>query len=184
MGRSEAIRGDHRRLRNAAAVCVKGRLAGVYYKRRLPNYAVFDEERWFGPGTGDLLAVSVAGVTVGVSICEDLWFPGGPVADSGAGGAELVVNVNASPYSIGRRLERLEVLERAGGRGGLSDRYVNQVGGQDELVFDGGSVGGRQPRVDMAEAVQFQRRFSLRTSRFPTSRGENRDRDHVPVVSP
>ena len=93
-GREEAMRGDQRRLRNAAAVCMNGRVVGVYHKRRLPNYAVFDEERWFAPGTGDLLGLRVAGVTIGVSICEDLWFPSGPVADLGAGGAQLVVNID------------------------------------------------------------------------------------------
>ena len=71
---------------------------------------VFDEERWFAPGSGDPLAFEVAGVRVGVSICEDLWFPCGPVAELGAEGAQLVVNLNASPYSIGRRFDRLAVL--------------------------------------------------------------------------
>jgi NAD+ synthase (glutamine-hydrolysing) len=155
VGREEALRGDHRRLRNAAAVCVNGRIAGVYHKRRLPNYAVFDEERWFAPGTGDLLAVEVAGVSVGISICEDLWFPGGPVADLGAGGAQLVVNVNASPYSIGRRTERLDVLGERVAEAGCAICYVNQVGGQDELVFDGGSVVVDRTGSIIAEAVQF-----------------------------
>lgn len=154
-GRDEAIRGDQRRLRNAAAVCVGGSVAGVYHKRRLPNYAVFDEERWFAPGTGDLLAVEVAGVTVGVSICEDLWFPGGPVADLGAGGAQLVVNLNASPYSIGRRTERLGVLSDRVAEARCAICYVNQVGGQDELVFDGGSVVVDRTGSIVAEAVQF-----------------------------
>jgi NAD+ synthase (glutamine-hydrolysing) len=155
IGREEALRGDHRRLRNAAAVCVNGRVAGVYHKRRLPNYAVFDEERWFGLGTGDLLAIEVAGVTVGVSICEDLWFPGGPVAELGAGGAQLVVNLNASPYSIGRRLERLDVLAERVAEADCAICYVNQVGGQDELVFDGGSVVVDRQGAIIAEAVQF-----------------------------
>jgi NAD+ synthase (glutamine-hydrolysing) len=154
-GRKEAVRGDQRRLRNAAAVCVGGRVAGVYHKRRLPNYAVFDEERWFGPGTGDLLAVEVAGATVGVSICEDLWFPGGPVAELGARGAQLVVNLNASPYSIGRRLERIDVLEERVAEAGCAICYVNQVGGQDELVFDGGSLVVDRQGTIVAEAAQF-----------------------------
>jgi NAD+ synthase (glutamine-hydrolysing) len=154
-GREEAMRGDPRRLRNAAAVCCRGRVAGVYHKRRLPNYAVFDEERWFAPGAGDLLAVEVAGVTVGVSICEDLWFPGGPVADLGAGGAQLVINLNASPYSIGRRTERLEVLADRVAEAHCAICYVNQVGGQDELVFDGGSVVMDRTGSIVAEAVQF-----------------------------
>src|ERR1700722_20289826 len=174
-GREEAIRGDQRRLRNAAAVCMNGRVVGIYHKRRLPNYAVFDEERWFAPGTGDLLAVRVAGVTVGVSICEDLWFPSGPIADLGAGGAELVVNINASPYSIGRRAERLGVLADRVAESGCGICYVNQVGGQDELVFDGGSVVVDHTGAILAEAAQFAEEMLVTDVEVPdaSSRRQN-----------
>jgi NAD+ synthase (glutamine-hydrolysing) len=139
VAREAAIRGAPRRLRNAVAVCVGGSVLGVYHKRRLPNYGVFDEERWFAPGTKNLELYRVAGVSVGVSICEDLWFPGGPVPQEAAGGAQLVVNVNASPYSIGREADRLAVARQRVIEAGCAIAYVNQVGGQDELVFDGGS---------------------------------------------
>ena len=155
-GRDEALRGVPRSLRNAAAVCAAGRVAGVYYKRRLPNYGVFDEERWFAPGSGDLLAVEIAGVTVGVSICEDLWFPCGPVADLGAHGAQLVVNLNSSPYSVGRRYDRIAVIEERVAEAGCAIAYVNQVGGQDELVFDGGSVLVDARGSIVAEAALFR----------------------------
>ena len=82
----------------------------MYHKRLLPNYAVFDEQRYFAPGTGDLAAVEVGGVRVGVSICEDAWSPTGPIAAQAAGGAELVVNLNASPYYAGRLAERERML--------------------------------------------------------------------------
>jgi NAD+ synthase (glutamine-hydrolysing) len=128
------------RLFNAAAVCVNGEMVGTYHKRLLPNYSVFDEQRWFVPGTEPYFQYVIAGVPVGVSVCEDVWFAGGPVADQGRGGARLVVNLNASPYSIGRRDDRLAVLADRVAESGCAIAYVNQVGGQDELVFDGASV--------------------------------------------
>ena len=114
-------------------------MLGVYHKRRLPNYGVFDEERWFAPGTSELELYGWPGVPVGVSVCEDLWFPSGPVAAQAAGGARLIVNVNASPYAIGREADRLAVARQRVAEAGCAIAYVNQVGGQDELVFDGGS---------------------------------------------
>ena len=147
VAREAAIRGAPRRLRNAVAICVGGAVLGVYHKRRLPNYGVFDEERWFAPGTTDLELYLVAGMPVGVSICEDLWFPGGPIPQQGGGGAGLVVNMNASPYSIGREADRMAVARQRVAEAQCAIAYVNQVGGQDELVFDGGSFvmdgGGR-----------------------------------------
>jgi NAD+ synthase (glutamine-hydrolysing) len=139
VAREAAIKGAPRRLRNAVAVCVEGRVLGVYHKRRLPNYGVFDEERWFAPGTIALELYRIAGMPVGVSICEDLWFPEGPVLTQARGGAHLVVNMNASPYSIGREADRLAVARQRVAESGCAIAYVNQVGGQDELVFDGGS---------------------------------------------
>jgi len=127
-------------LANAAAVCAGGSVVGVYHKRLLPNYGVFDEERWFTPGAGPLERYRVAGATVGVSICEDIWFADGPVPVLGRSGADVVVNLNASPYSRGRRAERLAMLRARVAEAGCAIAYVNQVGGQDELVFDGASL--------------------------------------------
>ncbi len=132
--------GDRGRLANAAAVCAGGRVVGVYHKRFLPNYGVFDEQRWFEPGSGPPDLYEIAGFAVGVSVCEDVWFPAGPVARLGAGGADLVVNLNSSPYSAGRRAQRLQVLRERTAEAGCAIAYVNQVGGQDELVFDGASL--------------------------------------------
>ena len=125
---------------NAAAICSHGEVRGVYHKRILPNYDVFDEERTFEAGSGPHHLYEIAGVPVGISICEDIWFEDGPVSDQARGGARLNVNINGSPFHR-RKVERRERMlsERA-----LTNRcaivYVNQVGGQDELVFDGASM--------------------------------------------
>jgi NAD+ synthase (glutamine-hydrolysing) len=134
-------------LANAAALCAGGRVVGVYRKRLLPNYGVFDEQRWFAPGSEPLTLYRVGGCLVALSVCEDVWFDGGPVRAAGEAGAQVVVNLNASPYSRGRRAERLDVLRRRVAEAGCALVYANQVGGQDELVFDGASLvvdaGGR-----------------------------------------
>ena len=127
-------------LANAAAVCAGGRVVGVYRKRLLPNYSVFDEQRWFTPGREAPVLYRIGGVLVGVSICEDVWADRGPVAALGEGGAQVVVNLNASPYARGRRAERLAMLARRVRETGCAIVYVNEVGGQDELVFDGSSL--------------------------------------------
>jgi NAD+ synthase (glutamine-hydrolysing) len=135
----QAMRGAPRLLRNALALCAGGRVLGVFHKRRLPNYGVFDEERWFAPGAGSPVLYEVGGALVGMSVCEDLWFARGPVAEQAAAGASLVVNANASPFARGRLHERVEVAAERVAEAGCALAYVNQVGGQDELVFDGGS---------------------------------------------
>ena len=127
-------------LANAAAVCAGGRVAGIYRKHFLPNYGVFDEQRWFLPSSEVPSLFGIAGAWVGVSICEDVWFDEGPVAHEGRAGADVVVNLNASPYNRGRRSERLAMLRGRVAEAGCAIAYVNQVGGQDELVFDGDSL--------------------------------------------
>src|ERR1700735_4749436 len=97
-------------LANAAAICAGGHVAGIYRKRFLPNYGVFDEQRWFVPSYEAPTLFGVAGAWVGISVCEDVWFPEGPVAEQGRAGADVVVNLNASPYNRGRRGERLSML--------------------------------------------------------------------------
>src|SRR5439155_6667663 len=121
-----------RDLSNAAAVCADGKIVGTYHKRLLPNYGVFDEKRYFAPGDEPFELFRVAGVRVGVSICEDAWSPSGPVAEQAAGGAELVVNINASPFHAGRLIERLRMLATRASDASCAIVYVNQVGGQDE----------------------------------------------------
>jgi NAD+ synthase (glutamine-hydrolysing) len=142
-GRCAAVVGfvdAERDLYNAAAVCVAGKIQAKYHKRNLPNYAVFDEQRYFAPGTGASPLVEVGGVRVGVSICEDAFSPNGPIAAQAAGGAELVVNINASPYYANRLAERERMLATRAADASCALVYVNQVGGQDELLFDGASM--------------------------------------------
>jgi NAD+ synthase (glutamine-hydrolysing) len=141
---------------NAVAVVAHGRIHGVYRKRRLPNYAVFDERRYFVPGSDALRLYRVAGVPVGVSICEDAWAPGGPVLEQARGGAALVVNVNASPYHAGKVLTREEMLAARADEAGCTIAYVNQVGGQDELVFDGASLIVGPGGEAVARAAQYE----------------------------
>jgi len=124
---------------NAAALCHRGRVLGVYHKVLLPNYGVFDEERYFVPGTEVLLA-SFGAVEVAVTICEDLWFPWGPMASAAAAGAEVVVSLNASPYRLEKGDRLAPMLATRAADHGAHLFWVNQVGGQDELVFDGQSA--------------------------------------------
>jgi NAD+ synthase (glutamine-hydrolysing) len=127
-------------LYDAAAVCAFGRVQGVYHKQTLPNYGVFDEKRYFGAGTGATQLFLIGGVRVGISVCEDAWSPLGPIAQQAAAGAELVVNINASPYHAGRLAERTRMLGTRAADASCTLVYVNLVGGQDELVFDGASL--------------------------------------------
>ena len=127
-------------LYNAAAVCHRGEVRGTYHKQELPNYAVFDEQRYFAPGRGATQLFGIGGVRVGISICEDAWNPQGPIAAQAAAGAELVININASPYYLDRVAEREQMLATRAADASCCLVYVNCVGGQDELVFDGGSL--------------------------------------------
>ncbi len=124
---------------NAAAVIHNGRLVGTYYKQYLPNYGVFDENRYFQAGTLSPIFM-IRGVQVGVNICEDIWYPTGPATLQAYAGAEVLVNINASPYFAGKGDFREKMLATRAADNGLIVAYVNLVGGQDELIFDGNSV--------------------------------------------
>ncbi len=134
--------------RNAAALCGGGEILGVYHKKLLPNYGVFDEERLFEHGDTPYVIRKLKGIDTGISICEDMWFANGPLAVQAREGARLIVNINASPYSLGKLDQRKEVLVQrveemksvTPSGEGCAIVYVNQVGGQDELVFDGASM--------------------------------------------
>ena len=126
--------------RNAAGIAANGQLLGVYHKRELPNYGVFDERRYFRPGTGEPGLHHIAGVAVGVSICEDAWVSGGPMSQIAGAGAEAIFNLNASPYHVGKLNQRLGTIRKRAGETGCPIVYANLVGGQDELVFDGASL--------------------------------------------
>ncbi len=125
-------------LYNAALWLREGEIIGRYFKHHLPNYSVFDEKRYFQSG-GAPCVIDFDGVPVGVTICEDLWHPG-PMASAAQAGAKLMLNLNASPYHIGKHQERESVLRMRVAEAPMPVVYVNLVGGQDELVFDGGSM--------------------------------------------
>jgi NAD+ synthase (glutamine-hydrolysing) len=126
-------------LYNACAICVDGEIAGWAKKWHLPNYGVFDEKRYFSPG-GELAVVDVADTRVGITICEDMWVPGPPTTDLAAAGAELIVNLSASPFHVGRAQEREAIFSARAQESGVRVALCNAVGGQDELIFDGHSL--------------------------------------------
>ncbi len=142
-------------LYNAAAVCAGGRVQGVYHKRLLPNYGVFDEKRYFAPGQQAPVFL-LGDLPVAVNICEDIWFPDGPCAVQARAGALVVFNINGSPYHRGKWREREEMLRTRARDCGVVLCYVNLVGGQDELVFDGDSVVVDQTGRVLARAPQFE----------------------------
>lgn len=131
---------EPRRAANAAAVLAQGRVAGVYHKVLLPNYGVFDEDRYFAVGAEPGRIWHIAGVKAGVSVCEDIWLADGPPLAQAEAGAGILLNVNASPFHRGKAADRERMLAERARATGASLLYLNLVGGQDELVFDGGSV--------------------------------------------
>src|SRR5215510_8688442 len=128
-----------RDLANACAVCADGEIRGVYRKQFLPNYGVFDEHRYFAEGR-DLLLLRFGDALVGPTICEDVWQPGPPATDLALAGAQLLVNLSASPYHVGKAEEREEMLVTRARDSSAYLAFCNLVGGQDELIFDGHSV--------------------------------------------
>ncbi len=178
-----------RDLWNAAAVCAEGEVRGVYHKRELPNYAVFDEARYFARGDEPAQLWSVGGVHVGVSICEDAWNPSGPILDQADSGAEVVVNLNASPFTEGKAANRERLLATRAADASCALVYTNQVGGQDELVFDGGSMVFDAAGTLVARSPQFVEDLlvvdlavdPVYRKRLLDPRGRPDDR-HLPVV--
>ncbi|HVN67360.1 MAG TPA: NAD+ synthase, partial [Candidatus Sulfotelmatobacter sp.] len=126
-------------LYNAGAFIVNGRVKHVYRKMNLPNYGVFDELRYFQAGSKPLV-VALQGLKIGLGICEDIWVEKGPYRAEVKAGARLVLNINASPYHRGKLQERQKLLSARAKKAKAYIVYVNQVGGQDELIFDGGSM--------------------------------------------
>ena len=142
-------------LYNAAAVMSEGRVAGVYHKNFLPNYGVFDEVRYFK--AGDTCQVyEIAGARVGVNICEDVWYPEGPTQAQALAGAEVVININGSPFHHGKRDFRHRMVSTRASDNAVYLCYVNLVGGQDELVFDGNSMIFDQGGELVAHSPAFQ----------------------------
>ena len=125
-------------LYNCAGVFGSGKLQAEYRKQYLPNYQVFDERRYFSAGTSACI-FDLKGIPVALTICEDIWYPQ-PMQQAKEAGAQLMININASPYHIGKQQEREILIATRAREGSMPVIYVNPVGGQDELVFDGGSM--------------------------------------------
>jgi NAD+ synthase (glutamine-hydrolysing) len=143
---------------NAAAVLHDGALAGVYHKQYLPNYGVFDENRYFQAGT-EAPVFELGETSFAVNICEDIWYPTGPTTRQALAGAELVVTINASPYHAGKGHQRERMIATRAADDVVCLAFVNMVGGQDELVFDGGSLIVNERGEPVARGRQFAEDF-------------------------
>ena len=178
-------------LHNCCAVLADGSVRGVYRKRYLPNYGVFDEHRYFARGR-DLLLLRFGDVLVGPTICEDVWEPGPPATDLALAGAQLLVNLSASPFHVGKAEEREEMLVTRARDNACFFAFCNLVGGQDELVFDGHSVVLDDAGEVVARAPGFEEALLLvdidpadaiaRRLRDVRRRALERDRSAVPEV--
>ncbi|TMK23334.1 MAG: NAD+ synthase, partial [Actinobacteria bacterium] len=143
-----------RGIHNAAAVLHGRSIRGVYHKVRLPNYGVFDEVRTFTPGDRYPVFV-IGGVRVGISVCEDAWVGDGPIRELAKAGAEIVVNINASPYHMNKSFERQVLFRQRARENAVHFAYLQTVGGQDELVFDGDSLFFDPSGKVLARGAQF-----------------------------
>ncbi len=163
---------------NAAALIVDRELVAIYHKNQLPNYGVFDELRYFKPGT-DCQVIDINGVPVGINICEDIWITPGPGDTQCTDGAKLILTLNSSPYEIGKLQTRIDLVANLAKRHNVHAVYTNQVGGQDELVFDGSSIFAGPKGEILAIAPRFKPavtavdiEISETTTGFPRSRGK------------
>jgi NAD+ synthase (glutamine-hydrolysing) len=160
--------------RNAAAVLQGGKVASRYHKIKLPNYGVFDEKRYFVPGGAGCIA-RIGTSSVGISICEDAWTPGTPFDGYAAAGINVLANINASPYHRHKTSERLDICRARAHETGAWVVYVNAVGGQDELVFDGGSMVVSPEGEMVAHAAMFEEDLLLVELEGRTATAEPRD---------
>lgn len=163
---------------NACSLIAPGETRATYRKRLLPNYGVFDEKRYFSPGS-EPVVIDIAGLPIGLSICEDAWQPE-PIADAVEEGARLIINVNASPFCLGKLEERDQILSERADDNGVSIVYLNLVGGQDELVFDGSSFAVNKAGEVVDRLPAFEEHFAiLKYSANPGSRGRYEGRQSI-----
>ncbi|WBB54325.1 NAD+ synthase [Verrucosispora sp. WMMD573] len=156
--------------RNAAALLHRGEVVATYFKHHLPNYGVFDEDRYFVPG--DMLTVvRLGGVDVALTICEDLWQAGGPFAAARRAGVGLVVNINGSPYELNKDDLRMPLVRRRAAEAGATIAYVNMIGGQDELVFEGDSMIVAADGTVLTRAPQFVTHLLVHDVDLPAATG-------------
>jgi NAD+ synthase (glutamine-hydrolysing) len=177
-----ALDSEPRSVANAAAVIKDGDLLGIYHKVLLPNYGVFDEDRYFAVGANPAATWSIGDQSVGVSICEDIWLADGPPAAQAAAGARVLLNINASPFHRGKSLQREEMIRERAVSAGAPVVYLNLVGGQDELVFDGASLVVDARGRTMHRSPQFEEDFFVVDVPLP---GEDREPGGVtPLLEP
>jgi NAD+ synthase (glutamine-hydrolysing) len=172
--------------RDASALLFGGRVAATYFKHHLPNYGVFDEDRYFEPGTS-LTVVRFGGVDIALTICEDIWQAGGPFTAARRAGAGLVLNINASPYELNKDDVRLPLVMRRAAEAGAAVAYVNAVGAQDELVFDGDSMIVTAGGELVTRAGQFTEELLVHDLSLPAAdarpnRAEKTDAAPLPIV--
>ncbi|MGO2339727.1 MAG: NAD+ synthase [Psychrobacter sp.] len=166
---------DHHGTFNSAAILHNGHQKGFYHKQILPNYGVFDERRYFDKGRNQVL-FDYKGITIGLLICEDLWEKG-PVAELKKQGADLIVSLNASPFEIEKQENRKAMLAKRSRENNLPIIYVNAVGGQDDLVFDGGSMAIQADGSVAHEAPRFMNQLTLATLDVKTAQFDNQDKE-------
>jgi NAD+ synthase (glutamine-hydrolysing) len=159
----------HRHIANALVALSDDGVVATATKRLLPNYDVFDERRYFHPGVGPQTIVNVRGIAVGLLVCEDMWTSNGPAFELAEAGATLLVVSNASPYARGRREDREAMLRERARETDCAIAYVNLVGGQDELVFDGQSMAVDRHGVVVARASAFSEELLLCELEAPES---------------
>jgi len=146
---------NSRTIANAAAIVQNGDVRGIYHKTFLPNYSVFDEARYFSKGSESDRLFWYEDVAIGINICEDIWIEDGPAEDQVKNGASLIININASPYDINKSESRKEIVKNKAAKLKVPIIYLNMVGGQDELVFDGGSFVVDETGEIVYQASQF-----------------------------
>ncbi|MGO2624802.1 MAG: NAD+ synthase [Psychrobacter sp.] len=166
---------DHHGTFNSAAILHNGHQKGFYHKQILPNYGVFDERRYFDKGRNQVL-FDYKGITIGLLICEDLWEKG-PVAELKKQGADLIVSLNASPFEIEKQENRKAMLAKRSRENNLPIIYVNAVGGQDDLVFDGGSMAIQADGSVAHEAPRFMNQLTLATLDVKTAQFDNQNKE-------
>jgi NAD+ synthase (glutamine-hydrolysing) len=181
---AEATPGRGRR--DASALLHAGKIRAKYFKHHLPNYGVFDEDRYFEPGRS-LTVVRFGGVDIALTVCEDIWQAGGPFTAARRAGAGLVLNINASPYELNKDDVRLPLVMRRAAEAGATVAYVNAVGAQDELVFDGDSMIVTAGGELVARARQFTEELVIHDLPLPAAdavpnKAEKTDAEPLPIV--
>lgn len=165
---------DHHGTFNSAAILHNGQQKGFYHKQFLPNYGVFDERRYFDKGRNQVL-FDYKGITIGLLICEDLWEES-PISELKKQGADVVISLNASPFQAGKQNQRKELLAKRSSDESLPILYVNAVGGQDDLVFDGGSMVVQADGSIVHEASRFLQQMIVATYDVPSKQFNSQDK--------